>query len=99
MRVGPKKKRRSTTKRKQTSMNQNQSFAAFIGLDKSDKKINVTVQQCGKSNIERSIIKGGAEALHAWVAMFCVRFPRQRLAICFEQPAARLTHPLIGSDF
>jgi hypothetical protein len=56
-------------------MNQNQSFAAFIGLDKSDKKINVTVQQCGKSNIERSIIKGGAEALHVWVAMPCVRFP------------------------
>jgi hypothetical protein len=28
------------SQRKQTSMNQNQSFAAFIGLDKSDKKIN-----------------------------------------------------------
>ena len=34
-------------------MNQdNQSFAAFIGLDKSDKKINVSLQQCGKSRIE-----------------------------------------------
>jgi transposase len=80
-------------------MNQNQSFAAFIGLDKSDKKINVTVQQCGKSNIERSIIKGGAEALHAWVAMLCVRFPGQRVAICLEQPAAGLIHALMGYDF
>ncbi len=80
-------------------MNQNQSFAAFIGLDKSDKKINVTVQQCGKSNIERSIIKGGAEALHAWVAMLCVRFPGQRVAICLEQPAAGLIHALMDYDF
>jgi ribosomal protein L32E len=28
----------------------------------------LTLQQCGKSNIEHRIIKGGAEALHAWVA-------------------------------
>ena len=49
-------------------MNQNDnnpsSFAAFIGLDKSDKKINVSLQRCGKSKIERSVIKAGAEALH-----------------------------------
>ena len=45
-------------------MNQiNQCFAAFIGLDKSDKKINVSLKQCGKSKIERTIIEGGAEAL------------------------------------
>jgi transposase len=80
-------------------MNQNQSFAAFIGLDKSDKKINVTLQQCAKSKTERSIIKGGAEALHAWVAMLCGRFPGQRVAICLEQPAAGLLHALMGYDF
>jgi transposase len=80
-------------------MNENQSFAAFIGLDKSDKKINVTLQQCAKSKTERSIIKGGAEALHAWVAMLCARFPGQRVAICLEQPAAGLIHALMGYDF
>jgi transposase len=81
-------------------MNQdNQSFAAFIGLDKSDKKINVTLQQCAISKIERSIIKGGAEALHAWVAMLCARFPGQQVAICLEQPAAGLIHALMGYDF
>ena len=80
-------------------MNQNQSFAAFIGLDKSDKKINVSLQQCGQSKIERTIIKGGAEALHAWVAMLCARFPGQRVAICLEQPAAGLIHALMGYDF
>jgi len=47
-------------------MNQdNQSFAAFIGLDKSDKKINVTLQRCSTARSERSIIQGSAEALHA----------------------------------
>src|SRR6266496_2051755 len=59
------------TKKKPTPMNpnnQNQSFAAFIGLDKSDKKINVSLQRYGTAKIERSIIKGGAEALHACVA-------------------------------
>ena len=79
--------------------NENQSFAAFIGLDKSDKKINVTLQQCAQSKIERSIIKGSAEALHAWVAMLCARFPGQRVAICLEQPAAGLIHALMGYDF
>jgi hypothetical protein len=69
MRVGP--KRQINSNRKQTPMNQNQSFAAFIGLDKSDKKINVSLKQRGKSKIERRMIKGGAEALHAWVAMLC----------------------------
>ena len=80
-------------------MNQNQSFAAFIGLDKSDKKINVTLQQCAGARIERSVIKGGAEALHAWVAMMCARFPEQRVAICVEQPAAGLLHALMGYGF
>jgi hypothetical protein len=93
------KNARLTQKENKTSMNENQSFAAFIGLDKSDKKINVTLQQCAKSKTERSIIKGGAEALHAWVAMLCARLPGQRVAICLEQPAAGLIHALMGYDF
>jgi transposase len=80
-------------------MNQNQYFAAFIGLDKSDKKINVSLQQCAGTRIERSVIKGGADALHAWVAMLCARFPGQRVAICVEQPAAGLIHALMGYAF
>ena len=80
-------------------MNQKQYFAAFIGLDKSDKKINVSLQQCAGTRIERSVIKGGAEALHAWVAMLCARFPGQRVAICVEQPAAGLIHALMGYAF
>jgi len=79
--------------------NQNQSFAAFIGLDKSDKKINVSLQRCGTAKIERSIIKGGAEALHAWVATLCTRFAHRQVAICLEQPAAGLIHGLMGYDF
>jgi transposase len=84
-------------------MNQNDnnpsSFAAFIGLDKSDKKINVSLQRCGSAKIERSVIKGGAEALHTWVAALCARFAHQRIAICVEQPAAGLIHALMGYDF
>jgi transposase len=79
---------------------QNQSaYAAFIGLDKSDKKINVSLQRSGSARIERSVIKGGAEALHAWVATLCARFPGQPVAICLEQPAAGLIHALMGYDF
>jgi len=90
------------TKKKPTPMNQNnqnQSFAAFIGLDKSDKKINVSLQRYGTAKIERSIIKGGAEALHAWVATLCTRFAHRQVAICLEQPAAGLIHGLMGYDF
>src|SRR5947208_11823656 len=80
-------------------MTQNQSYAAFIGLDKSDKKINVSLQQCAKNKMERSIVKGGAEALHAWVAALCARFPGQAVAICLEQPASGLIHALMSYDF
>ena len=84
-------------------MNQNNknqsSYAAFVGLDKSDKKINVSLQRCGQSQIERSVIKGGAEALHTWVAARCARFAHQRLAVCLEQPASGLIHALMGYDF
>jgi len=81
-------------------MNQdNQSFAAFIGLDKSDKKINVTLQRCSTARSQRSIIQGSAEALHAWVAALCARFLHQPVAICVEQPAAGLIHALMGYDF
>lgn len=80
-------------------MDEKQSFAAFIGLDKSDKKINVSLQRCSDAKIERSIIKGGAEPLHAWVATLCARFPNQPVAICVEQPAAGLIHALMGYDF
>ncbi len=74
-------------------------YAAFIGLDKSDKKINLSLERAGQSKIERSIIPGGAEALHAWVAALCATFPRQRVAICLEQPASGLIHALMGYDF
>ena len=79
---------------------ENQSgYAAFVGLDKSDKKINVSLQRSGKNKVERNIIKGGAEALHAWVATLCAQFPNQRIAICLEQPASGLIHALMGYDF
>jgi transposase len=81
-------------------MNQtDQSFAAFIGLDRADKKINVSLQPSAQSKRERRIIKGGAEALHAWVATVRARFPGQTVAICLEQPAAGLIHALMGYDF
>jgi len=90
----------NSTPKATTPMNQiNQCFAAFIGLDKSDKKINVSLKQCGKSKIERTIIEGGAEALHAWVAVLCARFAEQKVAICLEQPAVGLIHALMGCDF
>jgi hypothetical protein len=75
------------------------SFAAFIGLDKSDQKINVSLRRLGTERIERSIIKGRAEALHSWVATLCARFPGERVAICLEQPAGGLIHALMGYDF
>ena len=75
------------------------SYAAFVGLDKSDKKINVSLQRCGERKIERKIIKGGAEALHAWVAELCAQFPHQQIALCLEQPASGLIHALMGYDF
>jgi hypothetical protein len=77
--------------------NQNQSFAAFIGLDKSDKKINVSLQRCGQSRIERNMIKGGAEALHAWVAELCAQFPHQQIAISLEP--ARSIAATLGPSF
>ena len=84
-------------------MNQNHEnqsgYAAFVGLDKSDKKINVSLQRCGSAKVERSIIAGGAEALHTWVAALCARFPGEQIALCLEQPASGLIHALMSYDF
>jgi transposase len=80
-------------------MNANQAFAAVIGLDRSDNKINVSLKPWGQNKIERSIMKSGAEALHAWATALSARFRGERVAICLEQPAAGLIHALMGYDF
>src|SRR4051812_4353764 len=58
------KKRNINSNEKENSRESNNetqsSYAAFIGLDKSDKKLNVSLQRRGENKIERSIIKGGA---------------------------------------
>jgi transposase len=100
MRVCPKCTSTQNANQKTPRNQSNQaSFAAFIGLDKSDKRINVSLQPCGAGKIERTIIQGGAEALHRWVAALCTRFPGKQVAICLEQPAAGLIHALMGYDF
>ena len=102
MRVADKAQNQSQ-KGKTTPMNLNQqspsSYAAFIGLDKSDQKINVSLQLPDRSKIERSLIKSGAEALHSWAATLRARFPNQTVAICLEQPASALLHALMSYDF
>jgi transposase len=101
LRVHP--KTQINNQKRRTPMNRNDEnkspYAAFIGLDKSDRKINVSLQRNGESEIERSLIKGSAEALHAWVATLCAQFPHQQVAICLEQPASGLIHALMGYDF
>ena len=59
---------------------QNQlSYAAFIGLDKSDQKINVSLQPGKNSKIERSVIKSGAEALLGLIGLFPLGHPISKL--------------------
>ncbi len=67
-------------------------FAALIGIDRSDKKLDLCIQVPSSHKIERTCIINSPETVQEWLNGLRSRFPKGAFAICLEQPAAALLH-------
>jgi transposase len=81
-----------------------QQFAAFIGIDRSDRHLDVCLQvarstaSSAPARSERTRIANTPEAWAQWMAELTARFPASVVAICLEQPAAALIEYLAHSS-
>jgi len=74
-------------------------FAAFIGIDWSDKKHDVYLVEAATGRKEFSIIKHSPQALNDWALQLRSRFAGQKLAVCLEQSRGPLIFALLKYDF
>ena len=79
------------------------TFTAFIGIDRSDSRLDVCLQvnqlSTGIETIETLALKNTPEAIQQWLDSIGQRFGGQGIALCFEQPAGSLLHQLAGCRF
>lgn len=73
-------------------------LAAFIGLDRSDRRLDICLQTTdGRS--AHSTIDSSPESVQAWIGEVHARFAGAPVALCLEQPAAALLHQLMRHTF
>ena len=74
-------------------------LAAFIGLDRSDAKLDVCLYVPSAQEPEYSTLENTPEQIAPWLEGLRVRFNGQKIALCLEQPAGGLLAHLLGYDF
>jgi transposase len=74
-------------------------FAAFVGIDWSDKKHDVCLVEAATGRKEFSIIKQSPQALNDWALQLRTRFAGQKVAVCLEQSRGPLMFALLKYDF
>jgi Transposase IS116/IS110/IS902 family./Transposase. len=74
-------------------MNQ-QTYAAYIGIDWSDRKHDIYLYDCTTGEAEESVISSQPEAIQAWVAGLRKRYGNDWLAVCLEQKRGPLVYAL-----
>ncbi len=74
-------------------MNQ-QTYAAYIGIDWSDRKHDIYLYDCTTGETEESVISSQPEAIQAWVAGLRKRYGNDLLAVCLEQTRGPLVYAL-----
>jgi transposase len=74
-------------------------FAAFVGIDWSDKKHDLCLVEATTGRKEFSIIKQTPEALSEWALKLKSRFRGQPIAVCLEQSRGPLIFALLKYDF
>ena len=84
---------------KQTDVTKELDYAAFIGLDWSDKKHDVCLHVCATGNEESKVIENTPEALDEWILQLRERFEGRPVAICLEQARGMLVYMLMAHDF
>ena len=75
------------------------AFAAFIGLDRSDAKLDLCLCVPGTGELEHSSIDNTPEQIAPWLETLRKRFAGQPVALCLEQPAGGLLHHFLSYDF
>jgi transposase len=71
-------------------MNSTCPFDLVIGLDRSDRKADLSFIHTASGQTERQTIGTSPEALHDWLLHLREKHPEARVAICLEQPATSL---------
>jgi len=71
-------------------MNTPPPFDVAIGLDRSDKKMDVHIYSVSTDEQFSDTVSTAPEFLKLWVEYLRQRFPDSRVAICVEQPAGNL---------
>lgn len=73
-------------------------FAAFVGIDWSDIKHDVIMQEKGSDTYEYLVIKHSPEAIDDWTNQLRERFNGKIVAVCLEQRKGPLIYALLKYD-
>jgi hypothetical protein len=66
-------------------------FAVVIGLDRSDRKVDLCQQLPGSATEPTwATVSTSPEALRDYFVQLRTRFPKGRIGLCLEQPAGNL---------
>lgn len=73
-------------------------FAALIGLDWADQSHDICLQVCGNDDVEFETFKHRPEKINEWIRQLSARFPETKIAVCLEQSRGALIHSLMEHD-
>src|SRR5512138_868326 len=80
-------------------LNEQNDYAAFIGIDWADRKHAFRLQASGQSQVEAGELEQKPEALACWAAKLQERFGGRPVALALEQSRGGLIHALMNYDF
>jgi len=72
--------------------------AAFIGIDRSDRSLDICLQEAGGKSTHGTI-DSAPESVQEWIGVLRSRFQGAPVALCLEQPAAALLQQLMRHAF
>ena len=73
-------------------------FAALIGLDWADQSHDICLQVCGNNDVEFETFEHRPEKINEWIHQLSKRFPEAKIAVCLEQSRGALIHSLMKHD-
>ena len=81
------------------NLNEQNDYAALVGIDWADREHAFALQVAGQSQVEQGVLEQTPEALGSWVAKLRERFGGRPVAIALEQARGGLIHALMDHDF
>lgn len=79
--------------------NQQTPYQLYIGIDRSDATLDISIMQPTGESIQRCKISTKPDALLTWVQSLRTANPDGQIAICIEQPCANIASFLSQFDF